>query len=84
MIDGQEWIETSKEIVDYLNKGGLGKAEYFHYQGVKVTEFGKSERLKEELSRPLGQLLYGDEEAKVNQGSTTLKVPTKNNAHARR
>lgn len=79
-IEGQEWIETSKEIIDHFNKGGLGPhAEYFIFQSVKVTEFGKSQRLKEELERPLGQILYGDDEAKVIQGTNTAKVPSKNN-----
>lgn len=80
-MQGSEWVETSKEIIDHYNKGGLGPhAEYFIFQGVKVTEFGKSERLKEEMSRQLGQVLYGDDEAKVIQGTNSAKVPSRNNA----
>jgi hypothetical protein len=66
-IEGSEWVETTPQIIHHYNKQGLGKAEYFIFQGIKVCPYGQSERLQKELSRQLGSVLYGDQEAKVNQ-----------------
>lgn len=71
-IEGQEWVETTKEIIDHYNKQGLGRSEYFIFQGIKVTEYGKSERIQKELSKQLGQVLYGDSEGITNQGTTVV------------
>lgn len=73
-LDGEEWVETSPQIIDYYNKRGLGKAEYFIYQGIKVCEYGKSERLDKEMGRQLGEILYGKDEGKVNQIESTRPV----------
>lgn len=64
-IEGGEWVETSPEIIKHYNRGGLGKAEYFVFQGIKVCEQGKREALEEKLGKQIGQELYGSSEGKV-------------------
>ena len=59
---GNEWVETSKEIVDYYNPKGLNGAKYFIYDGIKVTEHGKSEEIEEENNQSIGQKIHGSEE----------------------
>ncbi len=72
--DGDEciWVETSPAICKYFCRAGMGKAEYFDYQGVKVCETGKSAELKERMARQLGDLVHGD--AHVNQITQTRPV----------
>ena len=43
--NGDEWIETTPEIIKHYNREGLGGAEYFIYSGVKVCEKGKLESI---------------------------------------
>lgn len=66
--DDPIWVETSAAVCRYYNRGPkyMGKAGYFDFQGVKVTEFGMSEALKEHLSREIDQINHpGD--AHVNR-----------------
>lgn len=70
-IEDTGWVETSPEIIRHYNKSGLGKSDYFIFQGIKVCEYGKREAIQKALSRQLGSILYGDDEGKVNQGTDT-------------
>ncbi len=63
------WVETSSAICQYFNRRGLGKSGYFDYKGVKVCETGKSEQIKENLARQLGEIVHGD--SHVNQVEST-------------
>ena len=67
----QEWIETSEEIIDHYNPDGIGQAGFFIFQGIKCAPFGKKDALVAEMSKSLGQINHGDQEAKVNQATTT-------------
>lgn len=71
LLEGTDWVETSPAIIKYFNRSGIGKAEFFIYKNIKVCEQGQSERLQKGLDRPLGQILYGENEGKANQGTTT-------------
>lgn len=51
MLQGNEWVETSDDIINYYNKAGLKGQEYFIFRGIKVTQFGKSEDLDEKLRK---------------------------------
>lgn len=73
-INGVPWIETSPEIIKHYNKSGVGKSGYFIFQGIKVCEYGKSEALQKSLEKQLGQILYGDGEGVVHQGTSTVTV----------
>ena len=66
-MEGKEWVETSPEIVRHYNKssGGLGRAGYFIFQGIKVCETGKSAGLAEKMGRELGKETYGSSEGSV-------------------
>ncbi len=66
---GPIWVETSPAICNYFNRRGLGKSCYFDYKGVKVCETGRSEELKTQLARQLGELVHGD--SHVNQVEQT-------------
>jgi hypothetical protein len=70
-MNGDKWVETSPAIIKYFNRNGLGKSKYFDYQGLRICEYGKSEELQEDLDTQLGNLLYGKDEAKVNQVTET-------------
>jgi hypothetical protein len=72
--DEDLWVETSPAICRYYVRVGLGKAGYFHYQGVKVCEYGRSEEIKKRDAVQLGELVFGD--AHVNQ--VTSSVPKAN------
>lgn len=70
-LNGDEWVETTPAIIKYFNRNGLGRSEYFIYKGIKVCVNGQSERIQNNMNKQLGQVIYGDQEAKVNQGFTT-------------
>ena len=61
------WVETSEAICKYFCRAGLGKAGYFDYQGVRVCPYGQAAGLMEGLKVQLGTLIYGKDEARVNQ-----------------
>lgn len=54
-----ESIETSQEIIDYLNPNGLNGAKYFIYQGVKVYPEGKTAEIESEEDKPIHERLHG-------------------------
>lgn len=64
---GEEWVETSPEIINYINRKGLGGSEYFTYgnPGVKVCEYGKSEAIEKKESEQIGHRTFGKEEGTV-------------------
>ena len=71
-MNGEEWVETTPEIIKYYNRNGLGKhSEYFIFQNIKVCLNGQGERIRTKLGTQLGVILYGAEEGRANQGSTT-------------
>ena len=59
---GDEWIETTPEIVHHYNRAGLGGAEFFIYSGIKVCEHGKLEGILAKESTQIGQTLHGSKE----------------------
>ena len=63
IIEGDEWVETSPEIVGHYNKKGMGALPYFIYRGVKVCEYGKSEQIQNALDADLNRLMHGAKEA---------------------
>lgn len=65
LLNGEEWVETSPKIITYFNRKGLGPhAKYFVYKNIKICEFGQSEAIQAHLNRQMGNLIYGDGEAK--------------------
>lgn len=60
--NGDEWVETTPEIIHHYNRRGLGGAKYFLYDGIKVCEFGQSEKIEAEMHEPMGQRIFGKSE----------------------
>jgi hypothetical protein len=71
-IEGEEWVETSPEIISHYVRSGLGKSGYFIFKNIKVCEYGKCEALKSDMSRQVGDIVHGD--AHVNQVERTTPV----------
>lgn len=61
-----QWVETSPEIIAYLNPRGLGGAKHFAYQGVLVCEHGKREEIEADMETPLAHKLHGKQEGAVS------------------
>jgi hypothetical protein len=66
--NGQEWVETTPEIIKILQPRGMGPVNYFIYHGVKVCEIGKREEITDELSTPMGKKIHGESESTVISG----------------
>lgn len=62
---GQEWVETTPEIIAHYNRQGLKGAKYFLFNGVKVCEIGQKAAILAEIDQPLSVKLHGAEEGKV-------------------
>ena len=62
---GEEWVETTPEIIAHYNRKGLGGAKFFVFQGIKVCETGKREAIEKEMDEPLSARLHGRDEGKV-------------------
>lgn len=58
---GEQWVETSLDLIKYLNPQGLGKERYFTYRNIQVCEEGKRAEIEKELSERgnTEQLLHG-------------------------
>lgn len=56
------WIETTPEMVKYLNPRGLRGAKYFIYKGVRVCEHGMAEDIDAMENEQIGKRLFGNDE----------------------
>lgn len=56
---GDEWVETTPEIIQFYNRKGLNGAKFFIYDGIKVCERGKIEEIEDEMNTPLSEKLHG-------------------------
>lgn len=63
---GEEWIETSPEIIQFYNRRGLNGGKYFIFQGIKVCEHGMKDKIVEEENTPISMRVFGKAEAPVN------------------
>lgn len=63
---GEEWVETSPEIIQYFNRNGLNGAKFFIYEGIKVAPFGESEAIEGSNHEQLGQRIHGTAEHLVD------------------
>lgn len=62
-INGDEWVETSKEIVKHLNPRGLGGAKYFIFKNIKVAEKGTVDDLINEETAQETRFVPGESKA---------------------
>lgn len=59
---GQESVEASEDIIKHYNRNGLGTAEYFIYQGVKVYPKGKTDEIVKKEQETIYNKLHGKDE----------------------
>lgn len=63
---GDGWVETTPEIIQYINPRGLGGVLYFTYRGLFVCKYGdKAESIKQ-IREPIGRKLHGPQEGIVS------------------
>jgi hypothetical protein len=62
---GEDWVETSADVIQRMMPQGLGGAKFFIYQGIKVCEYGQKEAVEADMDRPVGERLHGSGEGKV-------------------
>lgn len=77
---GDEWVETTPEIMKTIMPRGLGGARFFCYQGVKVCEFGKIEEIEEECNLPMHKRMHPGDKVEILSGDgdpTPRRVETK-------
>jgi len=65
---GMEELESSNEIIKYYNRGGLGDAKYFIFEGIKVYPLGQMETIKKEAEEQMSVRLHGHKEGRVVGG----------------
>lgn len=74
-LNGDEWVETSPEIIRHYNRNGLGKTadgvaiRFFIYNGIKVCPFGEQESIEAEMNRSVNSKVHGPSET-VQLGPT--------------
>lgn len=71
---GNEWVETTPEIIHHYNRNGLGERDvlgkkipvrYFIFDGIKVCAQGDLDKILEEESTPVEVLVHGAQEGVV-------------------
>lgn len=62
---GDEWIETSPEIIQHYNRGGLNGKNYFIFDGIKVCEFGMMDQILADENEQMQFKTHGKSEGVV-------------------
>jgi hypothetical protein len=65
---GDEWVETTPEIISLLQPRGLNGKKYFCWKGIKVCEHGKSQEISHEESMTVHDRMHPDSQTKVLSG----------------
>ena len=71
LMHGEEWVETTDEVVKSFLPKGLGDILYFCYRGVKVCvgDPGNpgecSAKLQDKLDVQMGAVIHGEGEGKI-------------------
>ena len=76
-IAGEEWIETNKDVIDAINKNGLGytkdiggnkiPVKHFTYKGIHVCLDGTLQDVLDEINTPTYVKMHGKEEGVVER-----------------
>lgn len=67
-VNGDEWVETSPEIIAHYQRKGMGPAQFFLFEGVKVCEYGKIDEILSKENQQMGVFLHGSREG-LQEGS---------------
>lgn len=63
---GDNWVETTAEIISYFNPRGLNGAPYYIHNGVMVCEYGKKEACIEKMEESTFEKMHGTEDGIVD------------------
>lgn len=75
VANGDEWVETSPEIMKLLQPRGLGKdrfgkeLDYFCWKGTKVCAYDQSEKIEEREAKTIHDRMHPDAGTKVISGA---------------
>lgn len=69
LANGDEWCETTPEIIKLLQPRGMGGAKYFCYKGVKVCEYGKIDEIEAQESKTVHDRMHPDSKTVVISGA---------------
>ncbi len=58
---GIEWLEVSKELLTYFNKGKMPESVYYIYKNVKLVLEGTAEQIAQKEKMDCHQVLFKDE-----------------------
>ena len=53
IMQSEEWVETTPEIIKYFNPAGLNGSKFFIYKGIKVCPMGESDKIDDEINQDL-------------------------------
>ena len=75
---GEEWVETTPEIIQHFNPKGMGinpltekPNRFFIYHGIKVCPKGERESIENEMDQPLSQRIHGEKEGVIETSGGT-------------
>lgn len=68
LMGDEREVETSEEVIKYLNPRGLGIGKYFIYKGVKVYPQGTRDAIQAEESVQISQRLHGAADMVLERG----------------
>ncbi len=67
--NGDEWVETSPEIIRHYNRKGMGinpltgkQNEFFLFDGIKVCPIGRIHAIEEEMDKQMNIRMHGEKE----------------------
>ena len=66
--EGNEFIETTPEMIQFYNRGGLNGAQYFIYNGIKVFPTGMAEKILNKEGEQMGRRIHGAQEGLASGG----------------
>jgi hypothetical protein len=63
-MNGDEWVETTRQIIDYYNRRSPVPQGWFYvHEGIRVCEQGHREKILEKENEQMDKRLHGVQEA---------------------
>lgn len=56
---GEQFIETTQEVINHYNRRGMGGSKYFHYEGIRVYPIGMATEIEESFGDVIEHRLHG-------------------------
>ncbi len=64
-MNGDEFVETTSEIINYFNRSGLNGKLYYIHEGIKVCEHGMIDKIMAKEALSMDQVLHGTNEGVI-------------------